>query len=236
MRFLTMLTVLLCLSGTSIANNPESVTSSTALSYDPGRDTVVSQIPSATWRAQSASSSWESQIVDGIPAEFSGMDFIDVTLFCAQWSYGQELNGSEYVTPDALVITIYDGVCPPEMEADMVFTIPWGELETELVFSGSLLYVYACTATLPEAITITETMSIGGYVSISWGQDPPFNGLVEAPQVNDCAAYWDFYNFGYPRWSPMEWIGRDIDLAYILGSAQVANEPVSWGTIKSLYR
>ena len=87
-----------------------------------------------------------------------------------------------------------------------------------------------------EAITITETMSIGGYVNISWGQDPPFNGLVEAPQVNDCAAYWDFSIFGYPRWSPMEWYGTGLDLAYILGSAPVANEPVSWGTIKSLYR
>ncbi len=229
MRFLTMLTVLLCLSGTSIANNPESVTSSTALSYDPGPDTVVSQLPSATWMAQSASSGWESEIVDGIPAEFSGMDFVDVTLFCAQWG------GSEYVTPDALTITVYDGVCPPEMEADMVFTIPWGELETELVFSESM-YVYACTATLPAAITITETMSIGGYVSISWGQDSPFNGLVEAPQVNGCAAYWDFASFGYPRWSPMQWPGTGLDLAYILGSAPVANEPVSWGTIKSLYR
>ena len=235
MRFLTMLTVLLCLSGTSIANNPESVTSSTALRYDPGLDTVVSQFPSATWQAKSASSSWGSEIVDGIPAEFSGMEFIEVTLFCAQWRY--QGGGWEYVTPDALVITVYDGVCPPGMEADMVFTIPWGELGTELVFSSETLFVYACTATLPEAVTITETMSIGGYVSISWGQDAPFNGLVEAPQVRDCAAYWDFAGFGYPRWTAMAWpTGVGLDLAYVLGSPQVANESVSWGTIKSLYR
>jgi hypothetical protein len=233
MRFLTMLFFMSCISGTSIANSPESVSSSNSFSYDPGPGVVVSQDPASSWKAQSATSSNGSEIADGIPTEFSGMDFSRVTLFCAQWVYDQEL---EYVTPDALVISIYNGVCAPEMDADKVFTIPWGELETELVHPGSSLFVYACTATLPEAITITPTMSIGGYVQISWGQVAPFNGLVEASQVNDCPAYWDLPSFGYPRWSPMQWPQSSLDLAYVLSNPIVANESLSWGTVKSLYR
>lgn len=231
MRIFIMLIVLSCFFSTAMAGNPESVTLSTPISYDPDRAAFYSQLPSAEYMAHNASSAFGSEIADNIPDGFSGVEFTQITLFLVQW------DGTEFVAPDGLTFTVYDEACPPGMEADMVFEIPWSELETELLSSGST-FVYACTATLPEAITITEAMSVGGYVNTPWETDAPFNGLAEAPlqESLDCAAYWDFALGGYDRWTPMVWYGYGVDLAYVLGSPTVASEPASWGTIKSLYR
>ena len=202
------------------------------MKYTPARDAFYSQVPSVYWGANNASTGFDSELADDIPAGFAGMEITAVTLFHAQWSGG-------YTAPDALIINFYDAACPPTMDPATTFVIPWGELETEMVYEDAW-FVNACTATLPEAVTITETMSIGGVIDNPWGDVAPYNGLCFTDDyvVAGCGeAYWAGEFWGFPRWSPLSaYSGVELDLAYTLISEPVSNETSTWGALKSLYR
>ena len=232
MRIVTLLIVLLSLAGVATAENPEFKTSTDPFNFSPDREAFYSQLPATSWGALNASSGFEAEMADDIPATFAGMEFNEVTFFHAQWG------GVDFVAPDALVVTVYDEACPPGMDPSTVFVVPYAELETELLYSDSW-YVYACKAILPAMVTITDAMSIGAYLDNPWGIDPPYNGLcyTDEAMVAGCDAYRDGAYWGWDRWTSMtEYFGYGVDLAYVLGTGTVANEPASWGTIKSLYR
>jgi len=100
-------------------------------------------------------------------------------------------------------------------------------------------YVYACTATLPSPVTITESLSMGWVVDNSWGEVAPYNGIsyTAIQDVAGCEGYRDGDYWGDPRWTPLsEYFGDIADMAYALGYNTVSSEASPWDKIKSMYR
>ena len=90
-----------------------------------------------------------------------------------QWAH------ADWVDPVGVIISFYDGTCPPPMAAAVVCTVGWGELATELVdWSPPTRIVYSAIAALPFPVTIDAGMSIGAQVITDWGQFPPYTGLT----------------------------------------------------------
>ncbi len=186
-----------------------------------------------------ASTGYNSEVADDIPAEYADREIFQITLYVAEWS-------AIWIDPQTLVVNFYNSACPPELAPDLHYEFPWGELETSLFFSGTARTVYEVVATLPAPVTIQDPMSIGSYVVIDWGQSAPYCGLAMTPEmVFGCGeAYWDFLPDA-PRWTPVSiGTGQDpADLAYCLtgGTTSVSDSPppvdhdTSWGRVKRLY-
>lgn len=187
----------------------------------------------------SASTSHSSEVADDVPQALAGMSAGRIRLYAAEWL-------AAWINPEALVINVYDGQCPPLLDASASYTIPWEELTTELVLEQSPRTVYMVDAMLDPPFAITSNTSIGVYCVNGWPEQP-YTGvcLTEPDDVYGCGqAYWFYPGGGYPGWTPMSvGIGYEADLAYSLWEPDTGipdGEPGSvvttWGVVKELYR
>ncbi len=231
MRLAMVFLAVICFAGMAYAEDsaaPVPVQDDTNLEI---RDSFYCQQPHSGWNAGNASTGFDSEEADDIPNDLAGSVIGEVTLYHAQW-------GGGYTNPTALIINFYDGACPPAMDPVTTFVIPFDDLVTTLVYSGSW-FVMEMIATLPEGVLITENMSIGGVIDNNWGQNPPYNGLVFTDDgvIAGCGGgYWSGDYWGYPRWTPFASYFGNFDLAYCLGGEVTATDGSTWGTIKGLFR
>ncbi|MFC1572307.1 hypothetical protein ACFL6M_01790 [Candidatus Eisenbacteria bacterium] len=112
------------------------------------------------------------------------------------------------------------------------------ELADDIPSDLAGIEIIAVTATLPEPVMITETLSIGGLVDITYSTEP-YNGLghTELGDSNGCELYVDHEFWGDPRWTSVwEAFGVTMDLAYSLYvDPPVSTETTSWAAVKDLY-
>jgi hypothetical protein len=162
------------------------------------------------------SSGFDAEFADDIPNEFVGRVIGKVTLWAGEW---YSVGGPGWTEPTGVSIAFYNGTCPPDLDSFVSFSIPWQELEKELVLDGTVT-IYKVVATLPEEVTIVEEMSIGATMDISWGTSEPMSGLSPTPvgsTYGACEAWLDAPNWGYTRWTVISWpSGQLRDLAYCL--------------------
>jgi hypothetical protein len=175
--------------------------------------------------AANASTGYGSELADDIPSAEAGVEFNTVTLWVAEWL-------GAWTDPQGLVIRIYDQQCPPALSPELVFTFAWDDLD--VVFWNEipgLMTIYQVTAQLPEPVTASANMSIGGYVLNNWGNNPPFCGFLSAgetlPFVGCGPMYWDNSADGFPRWTLFEYGSYSPDLGYYLGWSVTSGAPDS---------
>jgi hypothetical protein len=201
------------------------------------RDAMYCQEPYYGFSA-SAATSQSTEIADDLPDTLVGREIEAVTFYIAQWF-------ALWQDPVSLVVTFYDAECPPDMVPDLLYEFPWAEMETQFEWQHSSQTAYSAKATLPEVVTIGENMSIGGYLVITWPEQP-YTGFVMS-NINAPAgcgeAYWDAPLYGAPRWTPISQVVELYgDMAYCLWEAttdvpeEVSEAEVSWGRVKGLYR
>ena len=191
------------------------------------------QQPHTTWLAFNASSPYDSELADDIPDEYVGYSISHVTVYHAQWAGG-------YTPPDDIIINFYNAECPPSMDPDMTYTVPYDQCETEMVYQVDW-FVNAITVPIDPCVYISSPMSVGGLVTVGWGQNPPYNGLCLTDEYNvvGCGeAYWAGAFWGMPRWTICSaYWGAPLDLAYCLHEeGGTPTQSSTWGRVKSLYR
>lgn len=181
-----------------------------------------------------ASTSWNSEVADDVPQALAGGSVGRIRVYVAEWL-------AVWIDPEALVINVYDGQCPPPLGASASYTIPWEELTTELVLEMAPRTVYMVDATLDPPFGITSQTSIGVYCVIAWPEQP-YTGvcLTVSGDVHGCGeAYWSYPDGGYPPWTQMSVaIGYEVDLAYSLWEPDTGLPEVdvtTWGAVKGLY-
>lgn len=178
-------------------------------------------------------------MADDVPSALAGYSVGQIRVFVAEWL-------ASWIEPQALVVRIYDGGCPPALMPDATYTIPWSELETELLYEVSPRTVYQVDAALDPPFTVNADMSIGVYCVIDWENQPYTGVCVTAPDdLSGCGeGYWDYPASGYPRWTLL-WTaaGYELDLAYSLWEPDTsapggdsALVESTWSVVKSLYR
>lgn len=221
---------LLALATTAMAWSPIMVSAPGPVNLPDVREAIYCQSTSSSWNVGNSSSAFQSEMADDIPNDFVGAQINEVTFYVGQW-------GASWMDPQNLVIDFWDGVCPPGMTPLATFTIPWGDLTVQTVYNGSWT-VKQCTAVLPNYVTLTPDMSLGGFSTTPWGQNPPYCGLTICDQINGCGpGYIAGATWGCPRWSPFSCLfGANYDLAYCIGGAVVPAENTSWGQIRGMYR
>ena len=231
MKFCTWLVALVCMTGLAVADQEAPVSIDGPTDLMPPEDAFYCQQPHSGWSAGNASTGFNSEEADDIPAEYAGMQITMVTLYHAQW-------GGGYTDPTGLIINFYDEACPPEMVPVVSHNITFGALVTEMVYSGSW-FVMEMTATLPEPYTIGTSTSLGGVIDNYWGEDPPYNGLcfTDDGVIAGCGGgYWDGTYWGSPRWTPFADYFGNYDMAYCLtGGGGTPAVDATWSQIKSLY-
>ncbi len=142
--------------------------------------------------------------------------------------------------PDGFVIKFYFSQCPPGQVADLTYAFDWNELSPELVYESPWIcyYNYHVRAVLPQPVVITAEMSMGFSATTSW---PPheFRGAGVATTGDGvyygCGSQW-FDTDYYERWSQSVESYYWTDIAYCLEGHTVANESLSWGQVRALYR
>lgn len=230
MRIATLLICLLAFAGLAMAEESGWVFSNDPVNIPEIHEELWCQPPAASWNAFNASTGFNSEMADDIPASLAGSQVTGVVFWHAQWAGG-------YQAPTGLIVNFYNQACPPSQAAASTENIPYGALQTQMVYQGSW-FVNQMTATLTMPFTLGATSSIGGKIDNAWGQNAPYNGLciVEYP-VTGCEGYWDGAYWGMPRWTPFSaYWGSPLDLAYcILGGATPTAE-TTWGQVRSLYR
>jgi hypothetical protein len=164
------------------------------------------------------SSGFDAEIADDIPGELAGQVIGEITLWVGEWD-------APWQDPLGVQVNFYLEACPPTMEPAFSFTIPWADWSTVLVYTG-LAQVYRATALLPEPVTITPEMSLGVTALIDWGTDSPFTGFCATPMhvyYGACVAYLDAANWGYSRWTAIDFYTTIVqDLAFCLGGVVTA--------------
>lgn len=229
MRVATLVLCLLAMAGAAYAEDSSHMFGGGPVNLPDLRDQIYCQQPSGDWNTFNGSTGFGSEQADDIPAAYAGVQVTGVTMWHGQW-------GGGYTAPSGLIVNFYNQVCPPGQTPDVSFNIPWNQMQTQMVYNGSW-FVYQMTATLPNAVTLTSTTSIGGIIDNNWGQNPPYNGLVICATVAGCEQYWDGDYWGVPRWTPASYyFGIYSDLAYCLEGGGVATEPTTWGQVRGLYR
>ena len=198
------------------------------------RDVFYCQPPSFGY-AVNASTAYESEVADDLPDSLIGQTVGEVTLYVTEWASG------EWVEPAGVVISFYDGECPPPLEAAVVCSFAWAGLMTNLEhMNPPVRIVYSATAALPAPVTVTAGMSLGAYVVTDWALEP-YAGLTltEPDELHGCGElYWDDVTHGAPRWTPLSTVtGVAADLAYCLAESGTGlPDERSWGRMKSLFR
>jgi hypothetical protein len=201
------------------------------------RDALYCQEPYYGFSAR-ASTSADAEIADDLPDSLVDREIGAVTFYVAEWL-------ALWRDPVSLVVTFYDAECPPDMVPYLLFEFPWDELETQLEWQYSAQTAYSAVATLPDPVTITEDMSIGGCLVTRWPEQP-YTGFVMS-NINEPAgcgeAYWDAPLYGAPRWIPISDVAAlHGDTAFCLWEAATdvpdgdTRGDVSWGRVKGLYR
>jgi len=159
------------------------------------------------------SSGFDAEIADDIPAELAGQVIGELTLWVGEWD-------APWQDPLGVQVNFYHEACPPTLEPAISFTIPWAAWTTDLVYDG-IAQVHRSTAPLPEPVTITEGMSLGVTALIDWGTASPFTGFCATPMhvsYGACVAYLDATNWGYDRWTAIDFYTTIAqDLAFCLG-------------------
>ena len=185
--------------------------------------------------AVNASTAFASEVADDLPDSLTGRTIGEVTLYITEWG------SDEWAEPAGVVISFYDGECPPPLEAAVVCSFAWSGLATNLVhMNPPMKIVYVATAALPDPVTITTGMSLGAYVVTDWPLQP-YAGLTltQPDDLHGCGElYWDDTTHGAPRWTALSAVtGIAADLAYCLAEegTGLQNE-MSWGRMKSLFR
>jgi hypothetical protein len=185
--------------------------------------------------AVNASTAVASEVADDLPDSLTGRTIGEVTLYITEWG------SSEWVEPVGVVISFYDGECPPPLEAAVVCSFAWSGLATNLVhMNPPVKIVSVARAALPTPVTIATGMSLGAYVVTDWPMQP-YAGLTltQPDDLHGCGElYWDDATHGAPRWTPLSTVtGIAADLAYCLAEegTGLQNE-MSWGRMKSLFR
>ena len=200
----------------------------------PPRCAFYVQPPSFDY-AVNASTAFESEVADDLPDSLTGRTIGEVTLYITEWG------SSEWVEPVGVVISFYDGECPPPLEAAVVCSFAWSGLATNLVhMNPPMKIVYVATAALPAPVTITTGMSLGAYVVTDWPMQP-YAGLTltQPDDLHGCGElYWDDATHGAPRWTPLSTVtGIAADLAYCLAEEDTGlQNEISWGRMKNLFR
>lgn len=232
MRVVTVLFALAFLATAAWAEDPASVRADGPVNLPDVLEAFYCQQPHSGWSAMNASSPFNSEMADDIPADLAGNDITQVTFYVAIW-------GGNWQDPQSFTVNFYDGACPPAMNPTVSYTVPWNEIDATFVYQGSW-YVKEIVVTLPDAVTITENMSIGGLSNHGWGQNAPYVGLCltdDYVYFGCGGGYWAGDYWGLPRWSPFSsYWGFQVDMAYCLSGEATATENTSWGHVKSLYR
>ena len=232
MKVATVLFAIVLVATTAWAEDPAGIRSDGPTNLPDVLDAFYCQQPQAGWNAMNASNAFNSEMADDIPNELAGSAVTQVTFYVAQWA-------GNWRDPESFVVNFYDGACPPNMNPTYSFTIPWGQIDAQFVYQGSW-YVKEILVTLPEAVTLTENMSIGGLSNVTWGQNAPYTGLCLTDDyvAYGCGSgYWAGDHWGYPRWTPFSsYFGYPIDLAYCLHGGPIPIDQTSWGQVKALYR
>jgi len=194
------------------------------------RDMFYCQTPSAGWNAFNGSSGFASEMADDIPSQYQGQEVCDVTLYVAEW-------GGGWSNPASMIVNFYNQACPPNMTPDYHFDVSWANCTATLLYAGSW-YVYQVDIPLPSSVFVGPTMSIGGIVGNTWGQNAPYCGLCVTDYVSGCGeVYWDGAYWGAPRWTPGSYyFGIYADLAYCIGCMGVPTQNTTWGQIRGLFR
>lgn len=186
-----------------------------------------------------ASTAYDSEAADDVPAIYEGETIGSVTLYVAEWMW------TEWVPPDGITLNFYLSSCPPSLGPDLVYVFPWDEISSEFVYNGAPgnMFVYAAELVLPSPLTIPEELSIGATVNMDWGTSAPYCGFCfSQPTIFGCGEmYWDDEMDGVPRWTAISGpLGYPVDLAYTLRSpvTGIDDEPqeTSWGRVKASYR
>jgi hypothetical protein len=164
------------------------------------------------------SSGFDAEIADDIPSELEGQVIGEITLWVGEWD-------APWQDPLGVQVNFYNEACPPAMESAVSFSIPWADWSTVLVYNG-LAQVYRATAALPAPVTITEGMALGVTALIDWGTESPFTGFCATPMhvfYGGCVAYLDAANWGYSRWTAIDFYTTIAqDLAFCLGGVVTA--------------
>jgi hypothetical protein len=184
------------------------------------RDAFYCQPP--IWASANASSGYGSEIADDIPRALEGQNFNVVSFYVSEWL-------APWTDPQGLVVNIYDDACPPPLAPYRHYEFVWSELGPEQVYyQPGYMTVYMVTATLPETVTITTHMSIGGYVLNDWGDVAPYCGfcLTEFDAGYGCdELFWDDPPNDVIRWTRFyDAFGYHADLAYCL-SEELTDAP-----------
>jgi hypothetical protein len=199
-------------------------------------DPLYCQTPSCGFSAN-ASTPFDSEVADDLPDALSGRFIENVTLYVAEWLDG------EWTDPLGLIVSFYDGQCPPSMLPALSCTFQWSDLDVELVeHNPPTRIVYAARAAMPSPVQIMPEMSMGAQVVIDWSFAPYCGFVLTAPDaVSGCGeAYWDDATHGAPRWSTfLESTGLSSDLAYCLTESPTGlptERDITWGLMKALFQ
>jgi hypothetical protein len=230
MRRTLLICYLLTAAGVALAEGPVGTTAP-GPAIVPELRAVYCQSVVGDWPVINASTGLGTEAADEIPGALSGIQIDEVTLYAAEWP------GSMWLDPSSLVVNFYDGSCPPAQMAVGSFVFDWDDIRTMTVYDDWGLLVKQATVTLPAPLTLGAHMSIGGYVTISWGEEMPWCGLGLTESICGCPCFVDGAYFGCPRWSPVScMIGVDLDLAYCLSSSlPTPVRTTSWGRIRALF-
>jgi hypothetical protein len=200
---------------------------------DPRCGVFYCQQTSQSWSAANASSGFYSEMADDLPDDFQGGSLTGAVFYVAEW-------GAGWVNPQSFTFEVFNGACPPEMNAVASFTVDWGQLDPVLVYSGDWT-VYQITGYWYNHVYIGAHTTLGGFSNNNWGDSPPYCGLVVCDVVSGCGeGYWSAEYWGAPRWTPLSWyFGYEWDVAYCaigFGTGVVPVNQTSWGRIRSIYR
>lgn len=203
-------------SGVAIGTAPLSAGQPETQLPPPSRDTFYCQLPDYAM-LYNVSSGFDAEMADDIPIAFAGELVGEVILWLGEW---YSMGGPSWQDPVGVQVSFYHESCPPELDPFRTVEIPWGELNKTLVHDTGGSTIYEIRVALVPALVVEEGMSLGATVLIDWGQSEPFAGLCLTPffvTYGACVAYFDGENWGYQRWTAIDYYsGIPQDLAYCL--------------------
>ncbi len=105
MRIAAIALLLLTVAGGAFAWDSANVTAPGPVNLPEVREAFYCQQPSTSWNANNASVAFSSEMADGIPATYAGMNVTEVTLYVAEW-------GGGWTNPQGMIVNFYNASCP----------------------------------------------------------------------------------------------------------------------------
>ena len=233
MRILILVSAIALLAMAAYAANPvndrDAGPPSNPYTPNPNRTLIHCQEPTATYSTTNASTGFESEFADDIPAELDGLYVGQIVVYIGEWG------GTGWVDPAGIIVNLYTEDCPPDMAPYDTYYFDWGDpdqMEYEFVNDTGTAFDLRVTLFLGNMLLIQSPMSIGFVVDNTWGIDPPYCGVDYSPNTYGCGlGYYDHEYWGEPRWTMYN------DVAYCLDDeGVVATESSTWSAVKQLYR